>query len=152
MRERESVVAAGSGGAERSVPPRHSVKRSAWERPRGLALYASGFTVMFFLLHLAYLGIRMSLTGYGPFANQHEFAVSFVLGIVGAYVVVEYLYRIRALSPVVLPIAPDDNAAIADKEAASRYRAGQFHPRSRRDMERARLDDSSGARRGTGRY
>lgn len=105
VRERESVVAAGSGGAERSVPPRHSAKRSMRERPRGLALYASGFTVMFFLLHLAYLGIRMSLTGYGPFANQHEFAVSFVLGIVGAYVVVEYLYRIRALSLVVLPIA-----------------------------------------------
>jgi site-specific DNA-cytosine methylase len=37
-----------------------------------------------------------------------------------------------------------------DKEAASRYRAGQCHLGSRRNLERARMDDSSGARRGAG--
>ncbi len=94
----------GKGSSEAKTPQRSS-GRSVREKPRGLALYATGFTVISFLLFLLYLGIRMSLTGYGPFANQHEFAVSFVLGIMGAYVIAEYRYRIRVLSLVVLPMA-----------------------------------------------
>ncbi|MFT0762958.1 c-type cytochrome biogenesis protein CcsB [Scrofimicrobium sp. R131] len=73
--------------------------------PTGLALYATGFTFISFILTLAYLVIRMTQTGYGPFSNQHEFAVSFVLGILGAYLVAEYLWRVRILSLMVLPVA-----------------------------------------------
>lgn len=72
--------------------------------PTGLALYATGFTVVGFVLTTVYLGIRMWLTGYGPFANQHEFAVSFVWGILLAYLIAEWRFRIRALALVVLPI------------------------------------------------
>ncbi len=64
--------------------------------PTGLALYATGFTVVGFVLTTVYLGIRMWLTGYGPFANQHEFAVSFVWGILLAYLIAEWRFRIRA--------------------------------------------------------
>lgn len=71
----------------------------------GLALYATAFTTIAFVLVGAYLVMRMKLAGHGPFANQHEFAVSFVFGILGAYLVVEYFYKIRALSLAVLPIA-----------------------------------------------
>ncbi len=85
--------------------PVRTRRNTGREKPRGLALYATGFTVISFAAFLAYLGIRMSLTGYGPFANQHEFAVSFVLAIVGAYIVAEFVYQIRALSLVVLPVA-----------------------------------------------
>lgn len=73
--------------------------------PKGLALYATGFTFVALLLVTVYLGLRMSLTGYGPFANQHEFAVSFVFGILLCYLVAEYFYQLRVLSLVVLPIA-----------------------------------------------
>lgn len=47
----------------------------------------------------------MTVTGHGPFANQHEFAVSFTWGILVAYLVVELRYRMRALSIAVLPVA-----------------------------------------------
>lgn len=73
--------------------------------PSGLALYATGFTFIAFLLALVYLIIRATQTGYGPFSNQHEFAVSFVVGILGAYLVAEYVWRVRILSLVVLPVA-----------------------------------------------
>lgn len=83
----------------------HTAKKERRGLPKGLALYGTGFTFIAFLLVTAYLVMRMSLTGYGPFANQHEFAVSFVWGILLAYLVVEYMYQVRALSLVVLPIA-----------------------------------------------
>lgn len=75
------------------------------EGPTGLALYATGFTAISFVLLTVYLAIRLWLTGYAPFANQHEFAVSFVWAILLAYLLVEWRYRIRAMSLAVLPIA-----------------------------------------------
>ncbi len=73
--------------------------------PTGLALFATGFTFVAFVLGLIYLIIRMTQTGYGPFSNQHEFAVSFAVGILGAYLVAEYVWRVRILSLAVLPVA-----------------------------------------------
>ena len=73
--------------------------------PTGLAFYATGFTFTAFLLTLVYLIIRSIQTGYGPFSNQHEFAISFVCGILAAYLVAEYLYQIRIISLFVLPVA-----------------------------------------------
>ena len=73
--------------------------------PKGLALYGTGFTFASFVLITVYLILRMSMTGYGPFANQHEFAVSFVWGILLAYLVAEYAFQVRALSLMVLPVA-----------------------------------------------
>lgn len=99
---RQKVTQPVAAGATSSTPAPQSKKRPPI---RGLALYATGFTVIAFLLVTVYLIVRMVMTGHGPFANQHEFAVSFVFGILGAYLIAEYLYRIRALSLVVLPIA-----------------------------------------------
>lgn len=73
-------------------------------RSTGLALYATAFEVMAFLLVAIYVGIRIAVAGHGPFSNQHEFAVSFIVGILGAYLVFEYSYRVRVLSLVVLPV------------------------------------------------
>lgn len=73
--------------------------------PSGLAFYATGFTFTAFLLTLIYLIIRSIQTGYGPFSNQHEFAISFVCGILAAYLVAEYLYQVRIISLFVLPVA-----------------------------------------------
>ncbi|QWW18893.1 c-type cytochrome biogenesis protein CcsB [Schaalia sp. 19OD2882] len=72
--------------------------------PKGLALYATGFTAVSVVLLVAYLVMRTITSGYSPFANQHEFAVSFAFGILLAYLLAEYRYRIRALSMVVLPV------------------------------------------------
>lgn len=70
-----------------------------------LAWYGTAFTVMSLLLLTAYIGLRMAVTGHGPFSNQHEFAVAFAWGIVLAYLVFEWLYKLRTLSLAVLPVA-----------------------------------------------
>ena len=49
------------------------------------------------------LAARALATGHGPFANQHEFAVSFAWGILAAHAYFEWHYRIRALALLVLP-------------------------------------------------
>lgn len=76
------------------------------ERPpgRGLAWYGTAFTIVGFLLVTAYLVGRMSLTGHGPFSNQHEFAVSFSWGILAAYLFFLWRYRVRMLSLIVMPV------------------------------------------------
>jgi ABC-type transport system involved in cytochrome c biogenesis permease subunit len=71
----------------------------------GLAAYATGFTVIAFGLITVYLAVRMIVTGHGPFANQHEFAVSFVWGILLAYLAVEWKLKLRAVAVAVLPVA-----------------------------------------------
>lgn len=101
-----AVSSAGSGPAPSVESPPPSGSRRRRRAPlSGLAWYATGFAIVSFGCVLAYVLLRMSLTGHGPFSNQHEFAVSFVLGIVGAYLVVEFIYQVRALSLAVLPIA-----------------------------------------------
>ena len=74
-------------------------------RGRGLTAYATASTVVALLLLTVYLVARMTVTGHGPFANQHEFAVSFTWGILAAYLVAELRFRARVLSVVVLPVA-----------------------------------------------
>lgn len=82
----------------------------AQEQPKtrsthGAAWYATAFTVMSLLLVSAYIGIRMAVSGHGPFSNQHEFAVAFAWGILVVYVVFEWLYKLRVLSLAVLPVS-----------------------------------------------
>ncbi|MCL2803832.1 MAG: c-type cytochrome biogenesis protein CcsB [Micrococcales bacterium] len=77
----------------------------AARRPTGLAAYATGFTLVAFVLITAYLVIRISVTGHGPFSNPHEFIVSFVWGILLAYLVTEFTVQLRVLSVGVLPVA-----------------------------------------------
>ena len=102
------TVAAGVPSSDTLVVspvPDRSRRRRRRAPLSGLAWYATGFAAIAFVCVLAYVLLRMSLTGHGPFSNQHEFAVSFVLGILGAYLVVEFVYQVRALSLAVLPIA-----------------------------------------------
>jgi cytochrome c-type biogenesis protein CcsB len=83
-------------------PGRGGVKAPA---KAGLATYATGFTIIAFALVTVYLAVRCIVTGHGPFANQHEFAVSFIWGILLAYLIVEWKIKLRALSVAVLPVA-----------------------------------------------
>ena len=70
-----------------------------------LAWWATGFQVVALVLLTTYIVIRMSVTGHGPFSNQHEFAVAFVWGILLVNLFFEMRYRIRMLSLAVLPVA-----------------------------------------------
>ena len=73
--------------------------------PLNVSTLATGFSVVALVLLTAYLGVRIGLTGHGPFSNQHEFAVSFVWGIMLAFVVALWRFKIRMLALGVLPVA-----------------------------------------------
>lgn len=71
---------------------------------RPLAFYSTAFVIVALILLTFYLIVRMIHTGHGPFANQHEFSVSFSWGILLALIFVVSRYRMRALSLAVLPV------------------------------------------------
>jgi ABC-type transport system involved in cytochrome c biogenesis permease subunit len=66
---------------------------------------ATGFTVVAWALLTAYLVIRIVLTGHSPFTNMHEYAVSFVWGILAAWLVAYWRFKVRLLSLIALPAA-----------------------------------------------
>ncbi|MDO5700171.1 MAG: c-type cytochrome biogenesis protein CcsB [Bowdeniella nasicola] len=112
-RREEALVSAGVGEGTLSTPSgsetihtrRTEVEDS--EKPkssRGLGWYAMVLEVLALALLTTYLVIRMMITGHGPFANQHEFAVSFTWGILVVFVVFHWRFQLRALSLVVLPV------------------------------------------------
>ena len=84
-----------------------TVRSAATAKPASVnvASLATGFSVIALLLLTVYLGVRIALTGHGPFSNQHEFAVSFVWGIMVAFVVTLWRFKIRMLALGVLPVA-----------------------------------------------
>ena len=90
------------GGA--ALAPAQSEAPVQAGRGTSLGWYATAFQVIALLL-TAYMVIRMSVTGHGPFANQHEFAVAFTWGILLVNLFFGLRYRIRMLSLVVLPVA-----------------------------------------------
>lgn len=95
-------VADDAGVTANDVDERREARQSA--SSRSLSWYGTAFAVVSFLLVTAYLIARMSLTGHGPFANQHEFAVSFIWGIALASLYFQWRYRVRMLSLIVYPV------------------------------------------------
>ncbi len=71
----------------------------------GMAWYATAFVVLALAMVTFYLVVRAIETGHGPFANQHEFAISFVWGILVAHLLFVARFKLRVLALVVLPIA-----------------------------------------------
>ncbi|MDO5728779.1 MAG: c-type cytochrome biogenesis protein CcsB [Actinomycetaceae bacterium] len=80
------------------------VQRETGQTRRPMAFYATAFAVVALALLTFYLIVRMIHTGHGPFANQHEFSVSFSWGILLALIFFVYRYRLRVLSLAVLPV------------------------------------------------
>lgn len=108
-RNRHAVTTAPSrakvsvGGAD--LAPVDPAPRRVSGHQSSLDWYTTAFQVIAILLLTAYMVIRMSITGHGPFANQHEFAVAFTWGILVVNMFFELQYRIRMLSLAVLPVA-----------------------------------------------
>ncbi|MCL2849298.1 MAG: cytochrome c biogenesis protein CcsA [Micrococcales bacterium] len=73
-------------------------------RGGGLDTYATGFVVIALLLVTAYLAVRWYKAEHGPFANGHEFVVAFVWGILVAYLIAEWRFKLRVVSFAVLPV------------------------------------------------
>ncbi|WP_040159274.1 c-type cytochrome biogenesis protein CcsB [Nigerium massiliense] len=100
IRERELVrVGAGpSGGAT------DGRAASGPARRQGLDWVGYALAAVAALLLTASAVSRVMVTGHAPFANQHEFAVSFAWGISLAFLYFQWRYRVRAMALVVLPL------------------------------------------------
>ncbi|MCL2482589.1 MAG: c-type cytochrome biogenesis protein CcsB [Propionibacteriaceae bacterium] len=89
--------------AEAATPPPAKATQKA--TPLNMASFGTGFTIVGWALLTAYIIVRMAITGHGPFSNMHEFAVAFVWGIMAAYLVAFWKFKVRMLSLIVLPVA-----------------------------------------------
>ncbi|HSN44573.1 MAG TPA: c-type cytochrome biogenesis protein CcsB [Propionibacteriaceae bacterium] len=92
-----ALVGAGGGGSV-----------DLGRRPVGqlsLGVYTSAFAWLAWGFLTASLVLRALATGHGPFANQHEFAVSFAWAILLAYLYFEWRYKARALAPLAFAAA-----------------------------------------------
>lgn len=87
------------------VSPYESVTARRRGTRGGMAWYATAFVVLALAMVTFYLVVRAIETGHGPFANQHEFAISFVWGILVAHLLFVARFRLRVLALVVMPIA-----------------------------------------------
>lgn len=98
-----AMVTVGDGPA---APTTDEIPVATSARAGGsLAWSTTAFQITAIVLLSTYIGVRMSVTGHGPFANQHEFAVAFVWGILVLNLVFALRFRIRMISLVVLPVA-----------------------------------------------
>ena len=97
-------------GEEPSSPisptsPYQGVSPGSGKRQGNLAWYATAFVILALAMVTFYLVVRAIETGHGPFANQHEFAISFVWGILVAHLLFVARFKLRVLALVVMPIA-----------------------------------------------
>lgn len=97
-----ATVSVGGGPLEATEPPPAVTVK---EKPSSLSWYATAFEVIAIVLLTVYMAVRAGVTGHGPFANQHEFAVAFTWGILVVNLFFELKYRVRMLSLIVLPVA-----------------------------------------------
>ena len=74
-------------------------KAASWPGKAGIVITAVGF-----VLQIGYFITRWIAGGYPPISNMFEFITFFSLMLVGAFMILYYLYRIPALGVFALPI------------------------------------------------
>lgn len=62
-------------------------------------------TIIGFITHLGYFGTRWVASGHAPLSNMFEFTTAFAMALVGAFILLFYLYRTPSLGLFALPIA-----------------------------------------------
>ncbi|MEK4714350.1 c-type cytochrome biogenesis protein CcsB [Sporosarcina sp. FSL K6-5500] len=87
------------GGAVRGAKSEASYKNSR-SGTIGIILTAIGF-----ITHLGYFGTRWAASGHAPLSNMFEFTTAFAMMLVGAFILLFYLYRTPSLGLFALPIA-----------------------------------------------
>lgn len=66
---------------------------------------AISVTIIGFLANLGYFITRWMYTGHAPVSNMFEFTTAFGMFLVGAFIVIYFMYRVAALGVIALPIA-----------------------------------------------
>ncbi len=88
------------GGAIKSSKPDGAAKRAdKW------GSFAIIVTIVGLVAQLGYFITRWVYTGHAPVSNMFEFTTAFGMFIIGAFILIYYMYRIAALGLIALPIA-----------------------------------------------
>ncbi len=88
------------GGSIKSSKPDGAEKRAnKW------GYLAIIVTIIGFLAHLGYFITRWIYSGHAPVSNMFEFSTAFGMFLVGAFILMYFMYRVTALGLVALPIA-----------------------------------------------
>ncbi len=87
------------GGAVKGAKSEATYKNNRWGKI-GIVI-----TILGFLAHLGYFITRWMASGHAPVSNMFEFVTAFGMMIVGAFILLFYLYRTPSLGLFALPIA-----------------------------------------------
>lgn len=87
------------GGAVKGADSEATYKNNRWGNI-GIVI-----TVIGFLSHLGYFIARWIASGHAPLSNMFEFTTAFGMMLVGAFILLFYLYRTPSLGLFALPIA-----------------------------------------------
>ena len=93
------IATAFFGGAVKGAKSEASYKNNRWGKI-GISI-----TIIGFLTHLGYFITRWMAGGHAPVSNMFEFMVAFGMTIVGAFILLFFLYRTPSLGLFALPIA-----------------------------------------------
>jgi cytochrome c-type biogenesis protein CcsB len=87
------------GGAVKGAKSEASYKNNRWGK------IAIVITIIGFVSHLGYFFARWMASGHAPLSNMFEFTTAFGMLLVGAFILLFYLYRTPSLGLFALPIA-----------------------------------------------
>jgi cytochrome c-type biogenesis protein CcsB len=87
------------GGAVKGAKSEASYKNNRWGK------IAITITVIGFITHVGYFVTRWMASGHAPVSNMFEFTTAFGMMLVGAFILLFYLYRTPSLGLFALPIA-----------------------------------------------
>ncbi|AMQ06904.1 MULTISPECIES: c-type cytochrome biogenesis protein CcsB [Sporosarcina] len=87
------------GGAVKGAKSEASYKNNRWGK------IAITITVIGFITHVGYFITRWIASGHAPVSNMFEFTTAFGMMLVGAFILLYYLYRTPSLGLFALPIA-----------------------------------------------
>jgi cytochrome c-type biogenesis protein CcsB len=87
------------GGAVKGAKSEATYKNNRWGK------IAITITVIGFITHVGYFITRWMASGHAPVSNMFEFTTAFGMMLVGAFILLYYLYRTPSLGLFALPIA-----------------------------------------------
>ncbi len=87
------------GGAVKGAKSEATYKNNRWGK------IAITITVIGFITHVGYFITRWIASGHAPVSNMFEFTTAFGMMLVGAFILLYYLYRTPSLGLFALPIA-----------------------------------------------
>ena len=87
------------GGAVKGAKTEAMYKKNKWGRI-GIIITTIGF-----LTHIGYFATRWIASGHAPLSNMFEFTTAFAMMLVGAFILLFYIYRTPSLGLFALPIA-----------------------------------------------